>query len=673
MRAWSWLLLAMMLVSTAGCGGCSSGSSVADLKRRVIVDDEDQEVAAAPPPARSDAGTPPVAVAPPPTSPAIQPMPTVTANGNAASPMVAVSPSKQPMGEAVTPPPTAKPKTPTIAQATAHLEKIAAALEAYAAEKRQYPKVGSYVEDVPKPLVSWRVEILPYLGYEELYRKFDLHQSWDAPVNKKLLAEIPPEYQSLGATDPRTNYLAVVGRDAAFMGIDQPRPIYKMTDGATNCVIVVEANDERAVPWTAPTDAPYSDSNARDGLFARRREGVLAIVGGGTVRRIAPQATIEDVAAMFSVMRGDTFDAQLLLPPDGPAIPTPSPSKINTPNAVASNIRPLENPPKQENPAQPERATIDTRKPIPEEAAQKAGKKILAELYKQDYDRARTPQQKHELVEKLFPKVEELQEDAVGHYLLLTLIHDIAISAGDVANAMLAIERLATDYQIDSVAMQSKAIETLSKSLQNEAEAKQLLEECGKVLNDAMSKDDFPLAQRILDVATIVAKRANKSAEIQQLVEIKKILDESKTAYANVPAAQSSLKADPANADAHTVVGRYLCLYRRDWTKGLAHLAQSGDIKLKVLAQIDRSQPTQPQQQADLGDQWFELGADARPYAQKALELRAAHWYAQALDSLPAGLVKARVQKRLHDIAEKTGDESVQAFATSKRKLPSDE
>src|SRR5262249_39005449 len=44
-----------------------------------------------------------------------------------------------------------------------------------------------------KPLLSWRVAILPYLGKDgaELYKKFRLTEAWDSPHNKKLLEKMP--------------------------------------------------------------------------------------------------------------------------------------------------------------------------------------------------------------------------------------------------------------------------------------------------------------------------------------------------------------------------------------------------------------------------------------------------------------------------------------------------
>ena len=52
---------------------------------------------------------------------------------------------------------------------------------------------NSYSPD-GKPLLSWRVHLLPYIEEEALYRQFHLDEPWDSPNNKPLLARMPKVY-----------------------------------------------------------------------------------------------------------------------------------------------------------------------------------------------------------------------------------------------------------------------------------------------------------------------------------------------------------------------------------------------------------------------------------------------------------------------------------------------
>jgi hypothetical protein len=45
-----------------------------------------------------------------------------------------------------------------------------------------------------KPLLSWRVQILPYIEEDKLYKEFKLDEPWDSAHNKKLIDRMPKLY-----------------------------------------------------------------------------------------------------------------------------------------------------------------------------------------------------------------------------------------------------------------------------------------------------------------------------------------------------------------------------------------------------------------------------------------------------------------------------------------------
>ncbi|MFN6053661.1 MAG: DUF1559 domain-containing protein, partial [Planctomycetia bacterium] len=47
-----------------------------------------------------------------------------------------------------------------------------------------------------KPLLSWRVLLLPYMEQDNLYRMFNQNEPWDGPTNKPLLKNTPKVYLS---------------------------------------------------------------------------------------------------------------------------------------------------------------------------------------------------------------------------------------------------------------------------------------------------------------------------------------------------------------------------------------------------------------------------------------------------------------------------------------------
>lgn len=108
-----------------------------------------------------------------------------------------------------------------------------------------------------RPLLSWRVLMLPYFEERELYNEFHLDEPWDSPHNIKLLPRMPVLYTRPGRTAEEENYgtcmQAVVGPGTVF-GEDVPLTFEQITkaDGTGYTLLVVEARD--LVPWTKPED-----------------------------------------------------------------------------------------------------------------------------------------------------------------------------------------------------------------------------------------------------------------------------------------------------------------------------------------------------------------------------------------------------------------------------------
>src|SRR5947207_661102 len=53
---------------------------------------------------------------------------------------------------------------------------------------------GDIIGKDGKPLLSWRVAILPYLAEKKLYDEFKLDEPWDSKHNIKLLEKMPKPY-----------------------------------------------------------------------------------------------------------------------------------------------------------------------------------------------------------------------------------------------------------------------------------------------------------------------------------------------------------------------------------------------------------------------------------------------------------------------------------------------
>ena len=67
--------------------------------------------------------------------------------------------------------------------------------------------------------------------------------------------------------------------------------------------------------------------------------------------------------------------------------------------------------------------------PVPDAAAQQKAVELIREVYKEDYDKARTPAEKVALAEKMVRQAGQSNTDAAGRYVLLRTARDVAVQA----------------------------------------------------------------------------------------------------------------------------------------------------------------------------------------------------------------------------------------------------
>jgi RNA polymerase sigma factor (sigma-70 family) len=91
-------------------------------------------------------------------------------------------------------------------QSASNLQRLASAMHDYEMAEGILPPAAIYSKD-GKPLLSWRVALLPYLDLEKDL-KFKLDESWDSAHNKKLLAKMPKIFRAPGAetTEPHGTF-----------------------------------------------------------------------------------------------------------------------------------------------------------------------------------------------------------------------------------------------------------------------------------------------------------------------------------------------------------------------------------------------------------------------------------------------------------------------------------
>ncbi|QDU53889.1 DUF1559 family PulG-like putative transporter [Aeoliella mucimassa] len=164
---------------------------------------------------------------------------------------------------------------------------ITLAIDTYVAKHQQYPPPYS-TDDSGRPLHSWRVLLLPYLGGDAatLYAKLHLDEPWNSPHNLQFAEEMPHVYRcrgcqecsqlaysELAASGPNcSNYYAVTGPGTLWQ-TDTPVTLDAVTDDPATTILLIEASDIQS-NWMEPVDVPVEQLTAR--LTGTQRSGHLS-------------------------------------------------------------------------------------------------------------------------------------------------------------------------------------------------------------------------------------------------------------------------------------------------------------------------------------------------------------------------------------------------------------
>lgn len=169
------------------------------------------------------------------------------------------------------------------------------------------------VDENGKPLLSWRVHILPQIEERNLYERFKLDEPWDSPHNIKLLDEMPDVYQAVykpGGKPGHTRFQAP-NYEGGILVTPSSR-FRTVTDGSANTILTVITSEEHAVPWTKPVDMDVDPADPAAKLQPILDGKFFALFSDGSVSRLSLDADPKLILGAFTMaggeVLGDLFD-----------------------------------------------------------------------------------------------------------------------------------------------------------------------------------------------------------------------------------------------------------------------------------------------------------------------------------------------------------------------------
>ncbi|WP_337173033.1 sigma-70 family RNA polymerase sigma factor [Paludisphaera sp.] len=224
-----------------------------------------------------------------------------------------------PAQEATRPASIAKAVPGDRAQLDRNLKTLLLALHNHHAAEGSFPPPAIRSVD-GRPLLSWRVAILPLLDQQELYNEFRLHEPWDSTHNRQLIARMPAVFETPGHPAPPGK--------TRIRGIDAPGAMFGPPDegGPADAGMMGMG----AMMGTGPADTGMMGMGAMMGGGAPPADATVAVekpTGGG---KAEPQAARG--MEIRDVLDGTSNTAFLVVAED--AVEWTRPGELNVPGGI---------------------------------------------------------------------------------------------------------------------------------------------------------------------------------------------------------------------------------------------------------------------------------------------------------------------------------------------------
>ena len=228
-----------------------------------------------------------------------------------------------------------------------------------------------------------------------------------------------------------------------------------------------------------------------------------------------------------------------------------------------------------------------TKLAIPDAAAQNAAKKQVQDIYRKKLSDAKTFLEKRDLAEEFLTLAMETKDDSASRYVLFEEAAKLATQVPDFDIAMRAVEEWGKHFEVDTWALKKDALKDIGAQATLPQNARRFTEAVLPIIDAAEAAEKWDEAPEIHKLATAAAGRSgtvNCGRSCAAAASDSKPCGNSGS-WPNWLA--SDWKPNPTIL-ANAALGKYLCLVRQRWEKGLPYLIKSdeeGHAALKQAAE----------------------------------------------------------------------------------------
>jgi hypothetical protein len=333
-----------------------------------------------------------------------------------------------------------------------------------------------------------------------------------------------------------------------------------------------------------------------------------------------------------------------------PHVPTPVPVPVPVPP------RPSVPTPKEAPaaPPEPSASPAPSLLPVPSATARANAGKLVDEIYAKDIASVKTPAEKSAVARKMIDMGASLDNDLPGRYVLFERAGELAIHAGDLDIAMDAINSAAHQFQIDGLGIKAAALISVAGSLSANQPHQSIEENTNQLIDEALKADRYDVAKSAANAGLLAANAVEDSKWSGQINARLNEINLAQEAFAKLHDARAKFATDPKDPESNTLIGKYECFEKGNWTSGLAMLAIGSDATTKALALAELSHPSEPLKVMEMTDGWWDLAQNLPPAQRLHVMRHAGSLYRRVLSSL-TGLRLLEARKRIDGIDSATG------------------